>query len=139
MKKRFFTFLMAVWALLSISQTVKAADSPTGNDAKYYLWGSMNEWKGKYCPFTTTDDGKTYTCTLSNQNGTVYFKPKSSADETWLAPGASDADITTKFQSTTNGNGAWMLYNASSNKTYTIILGSSDISSDATVMQGIEP
>lgn len=24
--KRFFTFLMAVWALLSISQTVKAAD-----------------------------------------------------------------------------------------------------------------
>lgn len=26
MKKRFFTFLMAVWALLSISQTVKAAD-----------------------------------------------------------------------------------------------------------------
>lgn len=26
MKKRFFTFLMAVWALLSISQTVKADD-----------------------------------------------------------------------------------------------------------------
>lgn len=24
--KRFFTFLMAIWALLSISQTVKAAD-----------------------------------------------------------------------------------------------------------------
>ena len=120
--KRFFTFLMAVWALLSISQTVKAADSPTGNDAKYYLFGSMNGWKEKYCPFTTTDDGKTYTCTLSNQNGTVYFKPKSSADETWLAPGASDADITTKFQSTTNGNGAWMLKNASSDKTYTIIL-----------------
>ena len=113
---------MAVWALLSISQTVKAADSPTGNDAKYYLFGSMNGWKEKYCPFTTTDDGKTYTCTLSNQNGTVYFKPKSSADETWLAPGASDADITTKFQSTTNGNGAWMLKNASSDKTYTIIL-----------------
>ena len=30
--KRFFTFLMAVWALLSISQTVKAAD--------FYLTGS---------------------------------------------------------------------------------------------------
>ena len=27
--KRFFTFLMAVWALLSISQTVKAADDVT--------------------------------------------------------------------------------------------------------------
>lgn len=111
---------MAVWALLSISQTVKAADSPTGNDAKYYLVGDMNSWKGTNYPFTTTD-GKTYTCTLSNQNGTVYFKPKSSADGTWLAPGASDAYITTEFQSTTDGNGAWML-NASSDKTYTIIL-----------------
>lgn len=111
---------MAVWALLSISQTVKAADSPTGNDAKYYLVGDMNSWTGTNYPFTTTD-GKTYTCTLSNQNGTVYFKPKSSADGTWLAPGASNAYITTEFQSTTNGIGAWML-NASSDKTYTIIL-----------------
>lgn len=111
---------MAVWALLSISQTVKAADSPTGNDAKYYLVGDMNSWTGTNYPFTTTD-GKTYTCTLSNQNGTVYFKPKSSADGTWLAPGASNAYITTEFQSTTGGNGAWML-NASSDKTYTIIL-----------------
>lgn len=115
---------MAVWALLSISQTVKAADSPTGNDAKYYLFGSMNnnKWDEPYCPFTTTDDGKTYTCTLStNQNVTVYFKPKSSAGGTWLAPGASNAYITTELQSTTDGNGAWML-NASSGKTYTIIL-----------------
>lgn len=111
---------MAVWALLSISQTGKAADSPTGNDAKYYLVGDMNSWTGTNYPFTTTD-GKTYTCTLSNQNGTVYFKPKSSADGTWLAPGASDAYITTEFQSTTGGDGAWML-NASSDKTYTIIL-----------------
>lgn len=111
---------MAVWALLSISQTVKAADSPTGNDAKYYLFGSMNDWKGTYCPFTTTDD-KTYTCTLSNQNGLVYFKPRSSADGPWLAPGANNAYITTELQSTTDGNGAWML-DASSGKTYTIIL-----------------
>ena len=111
---------MAVWALLSISQTVKAADSPTGNDAKYYLVGDMNSWTGTNYPFTTTD-GKTYTCTLSNQNGTVYFKPKRSADGTWLAPGASNAYITTEFQSTTGGEGAWML-NASSDKTYTIIL-----------------
>ena len=81
----------------------------------------MNNWKETYCPFTTTDDGKTYTCTLSNQNGTVYFKPKSSADGPSLAPGANNASITTEFQSTTDGNGAWML-NASSDKTYTIIL-----------------
>ena len=111
---------MAVWALLTISQTVKAADSPTGNDAKYYLVGDMNSWTGTDYPFTTTD-GKTYTCTLSNQNGTVYFKPKSSADGTWLGPGDSNAYITTEFQSTAGGNGAWTL-DASSDKTYTIIL-----------------
>ena len=122
--KRFFTFLMAVWALLSISQTGKAADSPTGNDAKYYLVGDMNNWTGTDYPFTTTD-GKTYTCTLSNQNGTVHFKPKSSADGTWLGPGDSNAYITTDFQSTAGGNGAWML-DASSDKTYTITLDCSN-------------
>ena len=115
---------MAVWALLSISQTVKAADSPTGNDAKYYLVGSMNDWKGTDYPFTTTD-GKTYTCTLSNQNGTVYFKPKAngSADGVFLAPGGTNTAITTGFQQTKNGkeSGAWTL-EASSDKTYTIIL-----------------
>ena len=124
MMKRFFTFLMAVWALLSISQTGKAADSPTGNDAMYYLVGSMNGWTGTDYPFTTTD-GKTYTCTLSNQNGTVYFKPKAngSADGVFLAPGGTDTAITTGFQQTKNGKegGAWTL-EASSDKTYTIIL-----------------
>lgn len=115
---------MAVWALLSISQTGKAADSPTGNDAKYYLVGSMNGWTGTDYPFTTTD-GKTYTCTLSNQNGTVYFKPKAkgSADGVFLAPGGTNTAITTGFQQTKNGKerGAWTL-EASSDKTYTIIL-----------------
>lgn len=124
--KRFFTFLMAVWALLAISQTGKAADSPTGNDAKYYLVGSMNGWSddNKNYPFTT-EDNVTYTCTLSGQNGLLYFKPKSSAGGTWLAPGASNAYITTEFQSTADGNGAWML-EASSDKTYTITLDCSD-------------
>lgn len=143
--KRFFTFLMAVWALLSISQTVKAADycimssfvegqdvdgsSSTETGAKYYLVGSMNNWgtveaTSKNYPFTTTDN-VTYTCTLSGQSGTLYFKPKSSAGGTWLAPGASNAYITTEYQSTTDGNGAWML-EASSDKTYTITLDCSN-------------
>lgn len=145
--KRFFTFLMAVWALLSISQTVKAADycimgsfvegqdvggsSSTETGAKYYLVGSMNDWgtveaTSKNYPFTTTDN-VTYTCTLSGQSGKLYFKPKSSADETWLAPGASDADIKTEFQSTTAGDGAWILQ-ASSDKTYIITLDCSNAS-----------
>lgn len=143
--KRFFTFLMAVWALLSISQTVKAADycimssfvegqdvggsSSTETGAKYYLVGSMNNWgtveaTSKNYPFTTTDN-VTYTCTLSGQSGTLYFKPKSSAGGTWLAPGASNAYITTEYQSTKDGNGAWML-EASSDKTYTITLDCSN-------------
>lgn len=143
--KRFFTFLMAVWALLSISQTVKAADycimssfvegqdvggsSSTETGAKYYLVGSMNNWgtveaTSKNYPFTTTDN-VTYTCTLSGQSGKLYFKPKSSAGGTWLAPGASNAYITTEYQSTTDGNGAWML-EASSDKTYIITLDCSN-------------
>lgn len=143
--KRFFTFLMAVWALLSISQTVKAADycimssfvegqdvggsSSTETGAKYYLVGSMNNWgtveaTSKNYPFTTTDN-VTYTCTHSRQSGTLYFKPKSSAGGTWLAPGASNACITTEYQSTTDGNGAWML-EALRDKTYTITLDCSN-------------
>ena len=136
---------MAIWALLSISQTVKAADycimgsfvegqdvggsSSTETSAKYYLLGDMNGWgndeaTSKNYPFTTTDN-VTYTCTLSGQGGLLYFKPKSSADGTWLAPGASNAYITTEFQSTTAGDGAWML-EASSDKTYTITLDCSN-------------
>ena len=136
---------MAIWALLSISQTVKAADycimgsfvegqdvggsSSTETSAKYYLLGDMNGWgndeaTSKNYPFTTTDN-VTYTCTLSGQGGLLYFKPKSSADGTWLAPGVSNAYITTEFQSTTAGDGAWML-EASSDKTYTITLDCSN-------------
>lgn len=102
--------------------------SSTETGAKYYLVGSMTGWNfdNTDYPFTTTDN-VTYTCTLSGQSGTLYFKPKSSAGGTgtWLAPGASDAYITTEYQSTTDGNGAWML-EASSDKTYTITLDCSN-------------
>ena len=101
-----------------------SSTTPTENYAKFYLLGSMNEWKGTDYPFTTTDN-VSYTCTLSGKSGLLYFKPKSSADGTWLAPGASNAYITTEYQSTTAGNGAWML-EASSDKTYTITLDCSN-------------
>lgn len=97
-----------------------SSTTPTENYAKFYLLGSMNDWKGTDYPFTTTDN-VSYTCTLSGKSGLLYFKPKSSADGTWLAPGGSNAYITTEYQSTTAGNGAWML-KASSDKTYTITL-----------------
>ena len=101
-----------------------SSTTPTENYAKFYLLGSMNDWKGTDYPFTTTDN-VSYTCTLSGKSGLLYFKPKSSADGTWLAPGASNAYITTEYQSTTAGNGARML-KASSDKTYTITLDCSN-------------
>lgn len=103
--------------------------SSTGNDVKYYLIGSMTGWNldNTDYPFTTTDN-VTYTCTLSGQSGKLYFKPRSSADKTWLAPGDTDAKITTEYQSTTAGNGAWILEEASSAKTYTITLDCSNAS-----------
>lgn len=113
----------------TIACSVSGSSSSTETGAKYYLVGSMNDWgnveaTSKNYPFTTTDN-VTYTCTLSGQSGTLYFKPKSSADGTWLAPGTSDAYITTEYQSTTAGNGAWKL-EASSDKTYTITLDCSN-------------
>lgn len=57
--KRFFTFLMAVWALLSISQTVKAAD--------YYIKGSFvegQEW--------TKLDGKNMESVGDNKYSQTY-------------------------------------------------------------------
>ena len=134
--KRFFTFLMAVWALLSISQTVKAADdsssstTPTGNFAKFYLIGNMNDWDQTNTdyPFTTTD-GVNYTCTFPGQSGIdgkLYFNPKGFyADGTaipkMLGP-TVDTKITANFQEVVYGDKAWFIQDASSDKTYTITL-----------------
>lgn len=101
-----------------------SSTTPTENYAKFYLLGSMNDWKGTDYPFTTTDN-VTYTCTLSGKSGLLYFKPKSLADGTWLTPGDNNANITKEYQSTKAGNGAWML-EASSDKTYTITLDCSN-------------
>ena len=107
-----------------------SSSSSTENYAKFYLIGSMNDWKqdNKNYPFTTTD-GKTYTCILSGLSGELYFKPKGfSADGTefgaMLGPD-TDTPISTEFQKITYNGGAWTL-NASSNKTYTITLDYSD-------------
>ena len=103
-----------------------SSSSSTENYAKFYLIGSMNGWNqdNKNYPFTTTD-GKTYTCTLSGQDGLLYFKPKGfSADGTafndMLGPNG-DTPITTYYQKVTYGGGAWTLV-ASSDKTYIITL-----------------
>ncbi len=48
MKKRFFTFLMAVWALLSISQTVKA------DDVTVYFQ-CPKDWRTPVCAYAYND------------------------------------------------------------------------------------
>lgn len=65
--KRFSTFLMAIWALLSISQVVKAADNGVA-DGSYYLVGNFFEEDGnkincdkKYFRFTNNNGGRTLT------------------------------------------------------------------------------
>lgn len=61
MMKRFFTFLMAVWALLSISQTVKAVD--------FCIMGTFD---GGDRPTWTKLDGKNMVLVRNNQYSQTY-------------------------------------------------------------------
>lgn len=104
-----------------------SSTTPTGNFAKFYLVGSMTGWdlENTDYPFATTD-GTNYTCTLSGKSGDLYFKPKGfladgTAFKEMLGPDI-DTPISTDFQAVKYGGGAWTLFNASSNKTYTITL-----------------
>ena len=87
--KRFFTFFMAVWALLSISQTVKAADvtvyfqSPDGWSTPVcaYVYDDANnyfkEWaSAEQCtPYITPNNGiKLWSYTFSDKFTNVIFK-----------------------------------------------------------------
>lgn len=104
-----------------------SSTTPTGNFAKFYLVGSMTGWdlENTDYPFATTD-GTNYTCTLSGKSGDLYFKPKGfladgTAFKEMLGPDI-DTPISTDFQAVKYGGGAWTLFNASSDKTYTITL-----------------
>ena len=104
-----------------------SSTTPTGNFAKFYLVGSMTGWdlENTDYPFATTD-GTNYTCTLSGKSGDLYFKPKGfladgTAFKEMLGPDIN-TPISTDFQAVKYGGGAWTLFNASSDKTYTITL-----------------
>lgn len=73
MKKRFFTFLMAVWALLSISQTVKAAD-----DVYLLSAEQINDVKGNYQDTNTDhpmelESGDTYKIKIESNSSDAVF------------------------------------------------------------------
>ena len=87
--KRFFTFLMAVWALLSISQTVKAADvtvyfqcpSDWTTPVCAYAYNSETDhvaggWSGAPAgsEFTTSNGVKLWKCTFDSKYKYVIFK-----------------------------------------------------------------
>ena len=88
--KRFFTLLMAVWAFLSISQTVKAADvtvyfqSPDGWSTPVYAYvyddaATPNEYKtwekaDECTPYTTSTGIKLWKYTFPDKFTNVIFK-----------------------------------------------------------------
>lgn len=91
--KRFFTFLMAVWALLSISQTVKAADEV------YLLTGqNINGASGNYeIPSKhkmELESGDTYKIKIeSNSDAEFYFRVGvNSSNKYQLAP-STDQEV----------------------------------------------
>lgn len=94
MKKRFFTFLMAVWALLSISQTVKAAD--------FYIMGtfdkgSRNTWTkldGKSMDLDPVGNNKysqTYQCTKAGEYRFRFIGERWNGE---MCPSQSSYDLT---------------------------------------------
>ena len=92
--KRFFTFLMAVWALLSISQTVKAADvtvyfqcpSDWTTPVHAYAYNSdadhVSAWGSEPAgsEFTTSNGVKLWKCTFDSRFKYVIFKEPGTGD-----------------------------------------------------------
>lgn len=89
MKKRFFTFLMAVWALLSISQTVKAAD--------YFVRGAFEngDWPAVNSGLKMTPKGdNTYVLEyVSPQDGEYRFRFTGTNFEKEMCPYATKTDL----------------------------------------------
>ena len=131
MKKRFFTFLMAILALLSISQVVKAADC--------YIMGSFNTTEA-----WTKLDGQNMTA-LSGEKYTQEYKCTTSGEyrfrfavggESWqLCPHTPKYNLTEAIPNygcaytTDNGKGDNYFYvNMESGKTYTFTFDNSNAS-----------
>ena len=95
MKKRFFTFLMAVWALLSISQTVKADDG-------VYLLSSeqINGVKGGYNDTNTEhpmklESGDTYKIQIESNSSAAdfYFRVRVGGGNSYQLYPSSNGDL----------------------------------------------
>ena len=91
MKKRFFTFLMAVWALLSISQMVKATQT-------YYVRGAFGDgaWPAAKSGLAMIPKGNnTYVLEYkSEQDGEFRFRFTGDDFENEMCPYQSRYDLT---------------------------------------------
>ena len=140
MKKRFFTFLMAVWALLSISQTVKAA-----NVTVYFQ--CPDDWKTSVCAyaynndedknskweeapagseFTTSNGVKLWKCTFDSKYKYVIFKGPGKNDVKQY-PGQNEQGLEVKdnyvYTSTSRNGTSLSDFEKTDPYTYTLIGG----------------
>ena len=129
--KRFFTFLMAVWALLSISQTVKAVDfcimgTFTGEDRTH--WTKLD---GKNMDLVGTNKySQTYQCT---KPGEYHFRFIGIGWNGEMCPEQSSYDLTQASPSYTvswtdqpGKEKNYFSVNMESGKTYTFTFDNSD-------------
>ena len=118
MKKRFFTFLMAVWALLSISQTVKADD-----DVYLLSAEQINGVTGDYTDNYTAhpmklESGDTYKIKIESNSSAAdfYFRVRVGGGSSYQLYPSQNGDLlditeegsTNKAKTANNsGSGAW--------------------------------
>lgn len=95
MKKRFFTFLMAVWALLSISQTGKAADYFVRGAFENGDWPAVNSG----LKMTLKSDNTYVLEYVSPQDGEYRFRFTGTNFEKEMCPFITKTDLST-FSST---------------------------------------
>lgn len=128
MKKRFFTLFMAVWALLSISQTVKAVNCYiTGYFVGESEWTTLD---GKYMESVVNNKySQTYQCTKS---GEYRFRFAVEGWKAQMCPDVERFDLANKSKKIvyTDQNGYdsnYFYVNMESGKTYTFTFDDSSV------------
>lgn len=135
--KRFFTFLMAVWALLSISQTVKAADvtvyfqcpSDWTTPVHAYAYGGEGgnpNWDDAPAgsEYYTSTGVKLWKCTVDSKYKYVIFKDENKKQY----PGDKGFEVSDNYVYTSTGTKGISLsdFEKTAPYTYTLIVGSGD-------------
>lgn len=123
MKKRFTLMMMVLCFLMSIPLKMMAYDKITA--ASHYKEGSNWKDENTNFVFSTTNDGKIYTCVLkdvpeADANRGIYFRVVK--DGTQYGPQSTEKDLELKsdYQQAYSGATKAFLIKATAGKTYTI-------------------